>query len=274
MQKTVGFIFYKKKKDKKRKKQEKRKPLIQHIKELRQATIGSIIAIIVSAVVCYGFFRKPLMEFFIRPLMYGEAPIIYTHVSESFTTEMKVALIAGALMASPIVFLFLWRFVSPALFPKERKRTIVYTVVAVALFTSGICFCYWIIVPFTLYFFLTQESVEMEAMLTISGYIEFICKLFIPFGLVFETPLAIYLLAKASVVPIKRIKKIRKIVLLICFLLAAIITPPDVVSQLLVAVPMYLMYELGMLLGKLSEIRRNRREKRMCAQGMHVERSM
>lgn len=243
---------------KKTKHSEKMEPVMAHLKELRRTVIGSLIAITAGAAVCYGFFREFLMELFTMPLEYLDIAIIYTNVSESFTTEMKVGILAGIITASPIVFLLIWHFIGPGLFPKEKKRILIYVPIAVILFGAGVCFCYFIVFPFVLQFFLSAASVDMEAMLTISNYVDFLCKMMIPFGLAFETPLVVYFLASFHIVSINALKKVRKYVLLACFIVGAIITPPDVVSQLFVSAPIYLMYEIGIILGRITEKYRTR----------------
>jgi len=199
------------------------------------------------------------MGIFIRPLD-SYIPLIYTSISESFTTEMKVAIIAGIIAAFPIIVFLIWHFVGPALFPKEKRKILIYVPIAIILFCAGVCFCYFVILPFTLKFFLGVASIEVEAMLSISSYINFLCKILIPFGLVFETPLIVFFLTNFRIVSTKTLGKTRKFVLLACFLLGAIITPPDVISQVCVAAPMYLMYEIGVMLGRLTEKRHRMNE--------------
>ena len=232
-------------------------PITAHLKELRRTIIWSLLAIIAGSVVCYGFFRVPLMEIVTGPLssLSRRIPIVYISVAESFTTEMKVGIIAGIIISSPVVIFFIWRFVGPALFPKEKKALMLYIPIAIALFCCGVCFCYFIIFPFTLQFFLSAASVDMEAMLTISDYVDFLCKILVPFGLVFETPLVVNFLVRFHIVSVVKLKRARKYVLLGCAILGAIITPPDVISQLSVLGPMYLMYEIGMLVGQIAEKR-------------------
>jgi sec-independent protein translocase protein TatC len=227
-----------------------------HLKELRHTVIACLLAIVIGSAVCYAFFRTWLMELFTHPLDGLNVPIIYTSVTESFTTEMKVGIIAGIIATSPVIALLIWRFVGPALFPKEKRSLMLGVPIAVLLFGGGVCFCYFIVFPFALRFFLSTASVDLEAMLTIGDYVNFLCKILVPFGLIFETPLIVYFLVGFKIVSLKRLKKVRKYVLLLCFILGAIITPPDVVSQLSVAGPMYLMYEAGMLIGRLAEKRK------------------
>ncbi|MDR1246088.1 MAG: twin-arginine translocase subunit TatC [Clostridiales Family XIII bacterium] len=224
-----------------------------HLKELRYTIIGCLTVVVSGSAVCYGFFRAQLMELFTNPLDGLNVPIIYTSVTESFTTEMKVGIIAGIIATSPIIVFLIWRFVGPALFPKEKRQLMLCIPIAVLLFGGGVCFCYFIIFPFALRFFLSTASVDLEAMLTIGDYVNFLCKILVPFGLIFETPLIVYFLVGFRIIPLERLKKARKYILLVCFIIGAIITPPDVVSQLSVAGPMYLMYEIGMLVGVIAE---------------------
>jgi sec-independent protein translocase protein TatC len=241
---------------KKLKNRERKLSVGAHLKELRRTIIGCLIVIAAGSAVCYGFFRAQLMEIFTKPLDGLDVPIIYTSVTESFTTEMKVGVMAGIIAASPVMIFLIWRFVGPALFPKEKRRLMLCMPLAILLFAGGVCFCYFIIFPLALQFFLSVASADLEAMLTIGDYVNFLCTILVPFGLVFETPLIVYFLVSFRIVPLGRLKKIRKYILLACVILGAVITPPDVVSQLSVAGPMYLMYEIGMLIGRLAEKRK------------------
>lgn len=186
-----------------------------------------------------------------KPLAGIDPEIIYTSVSESFTTEMLVALLAGAVLTTPVTFGFIWHFISPAFFRKERVRVAAYTLTAVILFGAGVCFGYFVMMPFSLDFLLNVSSIEASAMLSVRGYVGFLCKMLASFGLVFEIPLVIMFIVRFDIMSVKTLGKIRKYVLLASFCIAAVITPPDVVSQIYVAVPMYLMYELGMLAGRI-----------------------
>jgi len=224
-----------------------------HLKELRRMIITCLFVIIAGSVICYIFFRTELMETFLKPINRLSVPMIYTTVSESFATEMKVVIIAGIIVTSPIVFLCIWHFTSPALFTEEKRKLAFYIPIATLLFCVGVCFCYFVIFPFTLQFFLNAASLDLVAMLTVGDYIDFLCKMLIPFGFVFETPLIVYFLLRYQFVSVKRLRKARKYILLACFIIGAIITPPDIVSQLSVAAPIYLMYEIGMLIGKFAE---------------------
>lgn len=229
----------------------KAEPLAIHIEALRHMILGCLITVIAGAAVCYELFKSDLMEIALKPLDGIDSEIIYTSVSESFTTEMLVALLAGIVVTTPVTFGFIWHFISPAFFRKERILIAVYTVVAVILFSAGVCFGYCVMMPFSLDFLLNVSSIEASAMLSVRGYIGFFCKILVSFGIVFEIPLVILFIVKFNIVSIKTLGKIRKYVLLASCCIAAVITPPDVVSQIYVAVPMYLMYELGMLSGKL-----------------------
>jgi sec-independent protein translocase protein TatC len=145
-----------------------------------------------------------------------------------------------------------------------------YAAAAAALFCSGAAFCYIVLLPFTLRFFAGTAAIDIGAMLTISNYLDFFCKMVLAFGLIFETPLVTCFLVRVHLVTTKALRKARKWVLLGVFALAAIITPPDVVSQLYVGIPMYLMYEAGMLAAWISEARDAKKLKRGQAASLPV----
>jgi sec-independent protein translocase protein TatC len=254
---TTAFDSRKKKKAKESAISET-EPLMGHLKKLRHTLIGCLIAIIVCAAVCYIAFRKRLMEIVLWPLFGLDVPVIFTSVPESFTTEMKIVLIVGMIISSPVIFFLIWRFIAPAFFTNEKKKIAIYTISAAGLFCCGVCFSYFIMLPYFIQFFLGTTLEDMKAMLTISNYVDFFNKNLIAFGFVFEMPLVVYFLLSLRIVPRAILSKARKYIFLVCFLLSAIITPPDVLSQILIAAPMYLMYEIGLFLSKITMIHKTK----------------
>ena len=235
---------------------EKKEPISEHINALRKTIIICLVFIIAGMGICYGLFRRELMNLFTSPVQSLNVAMIYTGVSEGFMTEMKVSLLSGIILTSPFTGLFIWRFVSPAFFSNERRSILRYSAISVFLFIAGVLFCYYELVPLVLRFFLTSTVVNARAMYTIGDYIRFIVKMILPFGLAFEMPLIVYLLIVHRIVLVSEITKARKFVFLGCFILGAVLTPPDVISQIMISVPMYLLYESGILFARMSMRRR------------------
>lgn len=251
-----------KKKKQKQDKSEKEESLTSHLEELRKTIIGCFITISIGSAICYGLCKELLVDIVLSPLDGIESQVIYISVVESFVVEMKVALLAGITITTPITFGIMWHFVSPAFLKRERKWIMFYTCIAVLLFSLGVSFAYCILVPFCLHFLLNVSSISADAMLSINSYVGFLCKILASFGLVFELPLVTFFVISYDVIPIEKVKEFRKYMLLICFCIAAIITPPDVFSLVYVAVPMYVMYGMGIILGRISIWRRVRRIKK------------
>lgn len=256
-------MILRKRKKSKPDKVHRKSALIDHLKALRRTIISCIVTILIGTIVCYEFFKANIMSMAIKPLEGIESDMIYTSVAESFVTEMWVALLAGIVITIPITFSLIWHFISPALFKAQRRWTVCYTIIAMILFCMGLGFAYFVLLPFSLEFLINDSSVNAEAMLSISSYINFLCKILIAFGIVFEMPLITFIVIKFRIMTVRQVVKLRKYLIVICFFIAAVITPPDVISQLYVAIPMYLMYEIGILFGKVqiwcSERRKNRR---------------
>lgn len=241
-------------------KRKKPRTYVEHFKELRLTIILSIFFTIAGVLLSYVFFMDFLTDMVMKPIEGLNAQVIFTNISESFSTEIKIAMISGVIVSFPVTLLLIWRFISPAFLAKERKTAIIAIPVSIILFGLGVSFCYYIILPLTISFFLSASSLNMNALLTVGNYVNFIFKLIVTFGIIFETPLIVYSLIKLDMISISGITKARKIVILIIVILGAVITPPDIISQILVAVPMYLMYEIGIIAGKISIGKRKRIE--------------
>ena len=226
-------------------------PLSEHLRSLRKTILICLLVIISGMIICYAFFRKTFMEIALLPIIGKNVSIVYTSVAESFTTEMQVSLIAGIIVTSPIAAFFIWRFAAPAFFDYERKRIVLLFVVSMALFAAGVLFGYFVMLPYIINFLLSASSINSTAMITIGSYVSFVGKMMIPFGVVFETPVIISLMLSKEIVSVEQCAKARKYVFLACFICGAILTPPDIVSQLSVALPMYVMYESGLMVNKI-----------------------
>ncbi len=259
------------KKDKQTIKQEKAKahdarvnadtqPLLYHLLALRKLLVSCAIALLVGFVVSFYLLREPIMRFITQPIEARGVTIIYTAVSEALITQLKVSLIAGVVLASPFIFYQIWLFIKPALYENEIRVFRVLFFVALGLFLLGIVFCYRYVYGLALNFFLVAGENLATPMLSIDKYVSFLFSFILPFGIVFELPVAIYMATRIGLVDYKKLASWRKFVFFGIFVIAAILTPPDVVSQIMLALPMYLLYEISVQISRFTKNRRPKNE--------------
>ena len=226
-----------------------------HLEELRTRLILALAGLAVGAVICL-FFGPRIITFIQKPyteLMPGR-PLIALAPADAFVGYMKVALISGLIVSSPWVFYQLWMFVSAGLYPRERRYVRLAVPFSAASFIIGALFFIYVVAPISLAFFLKfGEIINVSPNWTFQKYVSFITVLMLVFGLGFQTPIAIFFLSKTGLVSIAALHRSRKYVLLGVFVVAAIATPPDVISQITLAVPLYLLFELGILLSYVAQ---------------------
>ena len=224
--------------------------LISHLLELRGRLLKSTIAICV-VFVPLAFFSNDLFTLVAKPLI-DKLPeghsLIATGVVAPFMTPLKLALFAAIFVAMPYVLYQIWAFVAPGLYRHEKRFALPLFASSVVLFYAGTAFAYFIVFPLMFRFLTMTTPVGVKMMTDISSYLDFIVLLFFAFGLAFETPVATVLLVASGLVSIATMRRNRGYVLLGIFVVAAFLTPPDAISQTAMAVPMYLLYELGILL--------------------------
>ncbi len=232
-----------------------RMPLLEHLEELRTRLIKALIGYSVVLSVCL-LFSKRLFELLIRPaipyLPEGSS-FIYTKLPEAFITYLKVALIASIFGASPVLFHQAWQFIAPGLYKKERKAAIPFVLFSSLLFIAGAAVCYIAVLPWACKFFLGYSDENTTAMLTIGEYLSFSTRLLLAFGVVFELPLAMMFMGRMGLVRSTTLRKIRPFALVAAFVTASLITPPDVVTQIALGLPLMLLYEAGIYLVKWVE---------------------
>ena len=232
-------------------------PLLYHLMALRRVLIFCAIAILVGFVGVFYFLCGPIMRFITSPIEARGVEIIYTAVSEALATQLKVSLVAGVVVVSPFLFYQIWAFVKPALYDNEIRIFRFLFVIALGLFLLGVTFCYRYVYGLALNFFLVAGENLATPMLSIDKYVGFLFSFILPFGVVFELPIAIYMATRLGWVSYEKLKKCRKFVFFGIFIAAAILTPPDVVSQVMLGVPMFVLFELGV---QVSRFTKNRRE--------------
>lgn len=240
--------------------QEDKQSIIEHLEELRKSLVISVIAIIVAAVICF-YYNEQILAFVAKPLTDLGEQLIVIGVTEAFFVKLKLAFYAGFAVAFPVVGWALWRFVKPALYPNERKYIYVLMPVSVLLFAGGIVFSYFGILPLVLNFMLYITGQTLEALFTVEKYVAFVTAFTIPFGIVFELPVVVFFLTKIGIINYKMLARNRKYALLIIVILAAALTPgPDPFSQLMMAVPVYILYEISVWISKWTGARKIIRE--------------
>ena len=234
---------------------EAQESFISHLVELRTRLIRAFLAVLVIFV-CLFPWAKELYAIVAQPLLAAlpqGGQMIVTDVVGVFIVPMKVALLVAFLVALPYVLYQVWAFVAPGLYAHEKKLILPLTVVSVLLFFLGMAFAYFVVFP-TVFKFMSAMAPEGVAWMTdIEKYLSFVLTTFIAFGVTFEVPVAVIVLVMMGVVSIAKLKEIRPYVIVGAFIIAAIFTPPDVVSQFLLAVPLCLLYELGILFARFVE---------------------
>ncbi|NOX32751.1 MAG: twin-arginine translocase subunit TatC [Deltaproteobacteria bacterium] len=235
--------------------EEEKSPFTEHLGELRDRLVRSFIAVAVGFVVAY-FFKEKLFEILIAPLVsaMGEshnARMIFTGLPEAFFTYLKVAFLAGIILATPVLFYEFWMFVSPGLYRTEKKYFLPIVFLSVFFFVIGASFGYFIVFPYGFKFFLGFATETIYAMPSMKEYLSFSSKMLLAFGLVFELPLVLTFMARMGLVTVSFLKKNRKYAILIFFVAAAIITPPDVITQIMMALPLMILYEISIIGAKI-----------------------
>lgn len=261
-------------------------PLIEHLAELRSRLIYSVVAFAVCMLACFTVAR-PIFNFLAQPLTevlasLGQKPeLIYTGLQQGFMTQVRISVFGGFVLAFPVIAYQLWRFVAPGLYRQEKRAFLPFLLASPALFLLGAAFAYYIILPMAFDFFLgfqqfapadlaaavpaAGEDVTVQFLGTINEYLGLTMKFIIAFGLCFQLPVLLTLMGKADLVSAKGLGQMRKYAMVGILTLAAVVTPPDVVSQVVLFSVVYGLYEVSILLVRMVE---RRREAELRAQGL------
>ncbi|EHA16040.1 twin-arginine translocase subunit TatC [Halomonas sp. HAL1] len=237
-------------------------PLIEHLIELRSRLMRAVIVILVVFLGLYSF-ANDIYTFVAEPLMDllpEGSQMIATEVASPFLAPFKLTLVVAVFIAIPFVLHQAWAFIAPGLYDNEKALAIPILVSSIALFYGGAAFAYYVVFPLLFEFF-TQTGPDNIAIMTdINQYLNFVLKLFFAFGVAFEIPIATFLLILSGATTVESLSKKRPYILLGCFVVGMLLTPPDVISQSLLAIPMYLLYEVGLLFGRLVRKRKEEKE--------------
>jgi sec-independent protein translocase protein TatC len=215
--------------------------LIAHLTELRSRIIKCLVATGLGSVVGYYYIQE-IMHYITLPA----GKLYYMQPAEAFFTYLKVACVAGFLLALPIIFWQVWRFFLPALTTRERMVLGIVVPTSVVLFFCGLAFSFFLVLPAGIKFFLGFGNTELEALLSVDKYFDFVIMFVLPFGFIFELPLVITILGKMGLITSAFLKKYQRIIIFLSFVVGALITPtPDVFTQSMIALPIIVLYEVG-----------------------------
>ncbi len=239
-----------------------RAPLLDHLIELRRRLLWSFTALGAAFALCL-YFARPIFAFLVQPLLRaGQGKIIYTDIFEAFFAEVKVAFFAAIMLAFPVMASQLWQFVAPGLYAKEKRAFFPFLIMTPVLFLLGAALAYYVAMPLALHFLLGYQGniggIQQEALPAVGNYLNFVTKFLFGFGVAFLLPVLLMLLERAGIVTRAQLRSGRRYAIVGAFAVAAVLTPPDVVSQLMLAVPLVLLYEFALIAIWFTEKRRAR----------------
>ncbi|MDK2856312.1 MAG: sec-independent protein translocase protein TatC [Bacillota bacterium] len=232
---------------------ELRMTLVEHLAELRRRLIRVLLVLLAVSSLAYAYAEKT-RAFFTRPA--GSIKLCYLSPAEALMTDIKISFLVGLIVSAPYILHQAWAFVAPGLSRSERTRVWPLVLFSSILFFLGVAFAYYAVLPLALHFMLGFATPNLLALFSYSRYISFVTSILLSFGLIFQLPLGIFFLAHFGLVTPESLRRQKKYAVLLIFVVAAILTPPDVLSQILMALPMLLLYEASIWLTRLAAVRR------------------
>ena len=221
---------------------------VDHLRELRQRIIASALAIVLFSLIAYGAFRNPIFNWFIEPLhQLPKQKLQVLGLVEMFVTYLKLSILVGVFAAMPWILWQFWRFVAPGLYKHERRWASPFVVLGTLFFISGGAFAFYVVLPFGFQYLVSMVPEAIEANYRVSEYVGLVVKLLLAFGLVFELPLVMWILSAADIVGPKSFARFRKYWVVVAVVLAAFLTPPDPLTQMMMATPLIVFFELGIV---------------------------
>lgn len=238
-------------------------PLLEHLVELRKRLLICLAVLLVAFFAAY-YFARPIFGFLVQPLKEaGEGRLIYTDVFEAFWVQVKVALFAALMLGFPVIATQIWRFVAPGLYAKEKKAVLPFLMLTPVFFTGGAAFAYYLAMPWALHFLLSFQGnvggIDQEALPGVGNYLSFVTRFLFGFGVAFLLPILLMLLERAGLVTREQLAARRRYAIVGAFAVAAVLTPPDAISQFMLAVPLWLLYESAIIAIRLTHWRAARR---------------
>jgi sec-independent protein translocase protein TatC len=229
--------------------------LTEHLIELRNRIFRIIIILLIGFGACY-YYKDLVFDIITKPLtrvLPKNGYLIYTGLTEAFFVYMKLAFFASLIITSPFILYQIWKFISPGLLLKEKKYVVPFVLSSTLLFTGGVLFGYFIVLPPAFEFFVSFNNQYLQAMISFGDYLSLFVTFLLGFGLSFELPIFIFFLAKLGIVNAKMLSKQRRYAILIIFIVAAILTPsPDALSQILMAIPLMFLYEISIFVARFA----------------------
>jgi len=250
---------------------ETKAPLMEHLVELRRRLLWCLAALAAAFFVCL-YFARPIFGVLVQPLLAaGQGKLIYTDIFEAFFVEVKVALFAALMITFPVLATQLWKFVAPGLYAKEKRAFLPFLLMTPFFFGAGAAFAYFVAMPWALEFLLGFEGnvggVTQEALPAVGNYLSFSTRFLFGFGVAFLTPVLLMILERAGLVTREQLARSRRYAIVACAVVSAVLTPPDVVSQLMLLVPLYLLYELAIVAIRVTHWRAARAAKSSASDG-------
>ena len=225
----------------------KKLTIIDHLDELRNRILICLVSVFVFAIAGYVLFDT-ILTLLISPAKNTIAEFYFFAPQEAFLVRLKVAFFSGIIVSIPVIFYHVWMFVIPGLIKKERRVLLPMSFFAAVLAFSGILFCYFIVLPLSFDFLLSFGAETLEPMISIDTYVQFVTTLLAVFGVLFLLPIVVYLLSKFKIISTKDLASKRGYVLIVIFITAAVLTPPDIITQIAFALPMWALFELSVLI--------------------------
>ena len=246
-----------------------KQPLLEHLIELRRRLLWSLATLVIFFFVCFHFAQN-IFAVLVQPLLKaGEGRLIYTDIFEAFFTQVKVALFAALMLSFPMIATQLWRFIAPGLYAKEKKAFLPFLLMTPLFFAAGASFAYFVAMPWALKFLLSYQGdiggVHQEALPGVGNYLNFCTRFIFGFGAAFLLPILLMILERAGIVTREQLAKSRRYAIVASAAVAAVLTPPDVVSMLMLLVPLYGLYEFAILAIRITHWRAARKARRASA---------
>jgi sec-independent protein translocase protein TatC len=246
-----------------------KQPLLEHLIELRRRLLWCLATLVVAFFICFAF-AKNIFAVLVQPLLKaGQGKLIYTDVFEAFFVQVKVGLFAALMLSFPMLATQLWRFVAPGMYVKEKRAFLPFLLMTPFFFAAGACFAYFFAMPWALHFLLSYQGniggVSQEALPGVGNYLNFVTRFLFGFGAAFLLPILLMILERAGIVTRQQLAKSRRYAIVGAAAVAAVLTPPDVVSMLLLLIPLYGLYEFAILAIRITHWRAARKAARSNA---------
>jgi sec-independent protein translocase protein TatC len=254
---------------------ETKQPLIEHLIELRRRLLWCLVALALAFFVCL-YFARDIFAVLVQPLLKaGQGKLIYTDIFEAFFVEVKVALFAALMVSFPVIATQLWRFTAPGLYVKEKKAFLPFLLMTPIFFAGGASFAYFVAMPWALHFLLSYQGniggIQQEALPGVGNYLNFVTRFLFGFGAAFLLPILLMILERAGIVTREQLANSRRYAIVGAAAVAAVLTPPDAVSMLMLLVPLYGLYEFAILAIRITHWRAARRAARSTSENSEAQ---